>query len=336
MRIAYFYNEEWEKDFVIKHFPDDIFNFVKGTTKDNAALRDPDVSALSIFVNSPVRADVLDRFPNVKFIATRSTGYDHIDLAEVARRGIVVSNVPTYGEHTVAEFAFALLLGLSRRIVDAYTRIETTGSFSQEGLRGFDLRGKTIGVVGTGHIGEHMIKMAKGFDMNVLAFDVFPKAGLAEKLGFTYVSLDELIGSSDVVTLHAPYNEHTHHMINKDNIGKFKRGCYLINTSRGGLVETVALVKGLEDGTLAGAGLDVLEEEGQMVDENMLIAASHPNEESLRTVLANHYLMNHPHVLVTAHIAFNTQEAIERILNITINNITAFKNASPINLVKQG
>lgn len=334
MRIAYFYNEEWEKDYVVKHFPDDIFNFIKGSTKENAAHRDPDVSALSIFVNSPVRADVLDRFPNVKFIATRSTGYDHIDLAEAHQRGITISNVPTYGEHTVAEFAFALLLALSRRIVDAYTRIETTGSFSQEGLRGFDLRGRTIGVIGTGHIGEHMMRMAKGFDMQVVAFDLFPKPELAEKMGFRYVSLDELLSTSDIVSLHAPYNEHTHHMINMDNIGKFKRGSYLINTSRGGLVETVALVKGLEEGILAGAGLDVLEEEGQMVDENMLLATKHPNEESLRTMLANHYLMNHPHVIVTAHIAFNTQEAIERILNVTIDNITAYKNGSPLNVIR--
>lgn len=335
MRIAYFYNEEWEKDYVAKHFPDDIFNFIKGNTKENATLHDHDVSVLSVFVNSPVGADVLDRFPNVKFIATRSTGYDHIDLAEAGRRGIVVSNVPTYGEHTVAEFAMALLLSLSRRIFDAYKRIEMTGSFSQDGLRGFDLRGKTIGIIGTGHIGEHMIKMAKGFDMNVLAFDVFPKPELATTLGFRYVSFDELIENSDVVSLHAPYNEHTHHIINMGNIGKFKKGCYLINTSRGGLVETAALVKGLKDGILAGAGLDVLEEEGGMVDENMLLAEQHPNQEILRTVLSNHYFINHPHVIVTAHIAFNTKEAIERILNITIDNISAYKNNLPVNVVKK-
>lgn len=334
MRIAYFYNEEWEKEYVAKRFPDDIFNFIKGTTKENTTLHDPDVVVLSVFVNSPVGADVLDRFPNLKFIVTRSTGYDHIDLSECAKRGIGISNVPTYGEHTVAEFAMALLLALSRRIVDAYSRIETTGSFSQEGLRGFDLKGRTIGIVGTGHIGEHMIRMARGFDMNVIAFDVYQKTDLAAQLGFRYVSLDELLAASDVISLHAPYNEHTHHMINMDNIGKIKRGCYFINTSRGGLVDTMALVKGLKDGILAGAGLDVLEEEGGMVDENMLLAAPHPSEESLRTVLANHYLIDHPHVIVTAHIAFNTQEAIERILNVTIDNFAAYKNNAPINMVK--
>ncbi len=333
MRIAYFYNEEWEKDYLVKHFPDDIFNFIKGNTSENASLHDPDVTVLSVFVNSPVTADVLDRFPNVKIIATRSTGYDHIDFIETAKRGIIVANVPTYGEHTVAEFSMALLLALSRRIVDAYKRIETTGSFSQDGLRGFDLRGRTIGIIGTGHIGEHMIRMAKAFGMKVLAFDVFPKPDLATELDYQYVSLNELLASADVVSLHAPYNEHTHHMINMENITMFKRGSYLINTSRGGLVETVALVKGLEEGILAGAGLDVLEEEGQMVDENMLLATAHPNEQRLRIVLANHYLINHPQVIVTAHIAFNTQEAIERILNVTIDNIQAFKNEAPIHIV---
>ncbi len=333
MRIAYFYNEEWEKEYVGRNFPDDIFNFIKGTTKDNASHRDPDVTALSVFVNSPVGTEVLDRFPNLKLIVTRSTGFDHIDVAECAKRGIVVSNVPTYGEHTVAEFAMALLLALSRRIVDAHKRIETTGSFAQDGLRGFDLRGKTIGIIGTGHIGEHMIRMARGFDMNVIAFDAFPKPDLAANLGFRYVPLDELLSSSDVISLHAPYNEHTHHMINIQNVTRIKKGCFLINTARGGLVETVALVKGLEEGYLAGAGLDVLEEEGSMVDENLLLAAQHPNEESLRTVLANHYFIGHPRVIVTAHIAFNTQEAIERILNVTIENIAAYERGAPSNVV---
>jgi D-lactate dehydrogenase len=335
MRIVYFYNEEWEKEYVSKKFTQDEFNFIKGSTKDAASIHDTEATVLSVFVNSPVGVAELDRFPNIKLIATRSTGFDHIDLAEAERRGIIVSNVPTYGEHTVAEFAMALLLALSRRITDAYGRIKTTGSFSQDDLRGFDLKGRTIGIIGTGHIGEHMIKMAKGFDMQVVAFDAYPKPELASTLGFRYVAFDELLASSDVISIHAPYNQHTHHMINMENVGKIKHGCYLINTSRGGLVETVALVKGLEEGILAGAGLDVLEEEGQMVDENMLLIAVHPNEENLRTALANHYLIKHPHVIVTAHIAFNTQEAIERILNVTIDNIGAYKNTAPINIVKK-
>ena len=335
MRIAYFYNEEWEQEYVSKKFSDDTFNFIKGSTRDHLEASDTDAEVLSVFVNSPVDAALFDRFPSVRFIAARSTGFDHIDFAEAARRGIRVSNVPTYGEHTVAEFSFALLLALSRKIVDAQNRIEESGSFSQDGLRGFDLKGKTIGIIGTGHIGERMINMARGFDMKIIAFDAYPKPELAAALGFTYLPFEEVLATSDIVSLHAPYNAHTHHMINMQNIHTLKRGSYLINTSRGGLVETMAIVKGLEDGILAGAGLDVLEEEGQMVDEGVILTSEHPNQESLRVVLANHYLVKHPRVIVTAHIAFDTQEAIERILNVTIDNIGAYKGGVPINLVVQ-
>lgn len=333
MRIAYFYNEEWEKEFVSTRLPEDTFNFFKGSTLDNPEAGDADADAISVFVNSKVDGALLDKFPKAKLIAARSTGFDHIDINEVAHRGGMTATVPTYGEHTVAEFAMALLLALSRRIYDAYRRIETTGSFSQENLRGFDLRGRTIGIVGTGHIGVHMIRMAKGFGMNVVAFDVHQNDALASELGFRYMSFDDLLANSDIISLHAPYNPHTHHMINQDNVGKIKRGAYLINTARGGLVETAALVRGLEEGIIAGAGLDVLEEEGHLEDEAGLISMVHPNEDALRTLLANHYFIHHPHVIVTAHIAFNTQEAIERILNTTIQNIQAFKGGSPTNVV---
>lgn len=333
MRIVYFYNEEWEKEYVGKRLPNETFNFIKGTTTENEAMYDPEAQVLSAFVNSRVGALELDRFQSVKLVVTRSTGFDHIDLAECAKRDITVVNVPAYGEHTVAEFAMALLLSLSRRIYDAYRRIETTGSFSQEGLRGFDLRGRTIGIIGTGHIGVHVITMAKGFGMDVLAFDVNHNEELSQKLGFRYVSFEELLAQSDVLSLHAPYNKHTHHIINMENFRTIKRGCYLINTARGGLVETAALVAALEEGILAGAGLDVLEEEGDLYNEETLLLSAHPNEEKLKTLLANHYLIKHPHVIVTAHIAFNTQEAVERILNTMIQNVTAFRDGKPINVV---
>lgn len=333
MHIAYFYNEEWEKEYMAKKLPGDVFHFIKGATKENEGVADEKAQVLCVFVNSPVGGAELDRFPNIKCIVTRSTGFDHIDLTEAKKRGIAVLNVPTYGEHTVAEFAMALLLALSRRIYDAYRRIETTGSFSQEGLRGFDLRERMIGVVGTGHIGEHMITMAKGFGMEVIAFDVKHNDALAAKLGFRYASFDELLASSDVITLHAPHNEHTHHMINMNNIRTIKRGAYLINTARGGLVETAALVTALEEGIIAGAGLDVLEEEGYLSDEEVLLSKEHPQESVLRTTLANHYFIRHPHVIVTPHIAFNTQEAIERILNTTAENIKQFNAGDRMNLV---
>ena len=174
MRIAYFYNEEWEKEFVSSRFPEDSFNFFKGSTVDNPDAVDTDADVLSVFVNSKVDGALLDKFPKARLIAARSTGFDHIDVAEVVRRGGVTANVPTYGEHTVAEFAMALLLSLSRRIYDAYRRIETTGSFSQDGLRGFDLRGKTLGVIGAGSIGVHVIKIAKGFGMKIIYYEPEP------------------------------------------------------------------------------------------------------------------------------------------------------------------
>ncbi|MDO8573112.1 MAG: hydroxyacid dehydrogenase [bacterium] len=333
MRITYVYNEEWEKDYVKSRIPEHSLSFLKAPLEDSQS-RDEDTEVLSVFVNSHISATEMDRFPKLRFISARSTGFDHIDVAEAHRRGIVVSNVPSYGENTVAEFAFALLLALSRKIYDSYHRIAEKGSFSQDGLRGFDLKGKTFGVVGTGRIGRHAIKMAKGFDMNVVAYDPFPNNETAQALSFEYLSLEDLLSRSDIISLHAPYNEHTHHLINTGNIEKIKRGAYLINTARGGLIETVALVKALEEGIVAGAGLDVLEEEGYMGDEIHLLVSPHPKEEDLRILLSNHYFIDHPRVIITPHNAFNTQEAIERILNTTAENIKAFVNGAPINIIK--
>jgi D-lactate dehydrogenase len=253
-------------------------------------------------------------------IATRSTGFDHIDLAAAKARGITVVNVPSYGENTVAEFAFALILALARRVIDADERVRETGTFSQTDLRGFDLAGKTLGVVGTGRIGAHLIRMAQGFDMKVIGFDAYPNTALAEKLGFPYVSLPELLAASDIVTLHVPYNQQTHHLINTETITHLKKGSYLINTARGAIVETEALIEALKSETLAGAALDVLEEETKLQEGSAL------SEE-------NNYLIAHPRVIVTPHVAFNTLEAVKRILDTTAENIKGFSAGSPINLV---
>ena len=271
-------------------------------------------------------------------ILLRFSHRDSIDWLRSYRRAakirsIEIANVPFYGENTVAEFAFALLLALSRRIIDADERVRQTGIFSPTGLRGFDLAEKTIGVVGTGHIGAHIIRMAQGFGMTVIAFDTKPNPDLSHILNFKYVSLSELLGTSDIITLHVPYNEQTHHLINRDNIGSIKKGAYLINTARGAVVETQALIEALRSEQIAGAGLDVLEEEGHLADEAAFLTASHPREEELKTVLEDHYLINHPRVIVTPHLAFNTTEAIERILNATIENIQHFSEGTSTNIV---
>jgi D-lactate dehydrogenase len=332
MNIHYFSGEAWEEAHVRAKLTGEDIAFHEKSLAAYPDLTDPETTVLCTFIESPIGEAEFSRFPALKLIATRSTGFDHIDIAAAKARGITVVNVPFYGENTVAEFAFALLLSLSRRIPEAEERVRS-GVFSPAGLRGFDLAGKTIGVVGCGHIGLHMIRMAQGFGMKVIGFDAYPNEDLSHTLNFTYASLPELLAQSDIISLHVPYNPHTHHLINKENIDGIKKGAYLINTARGAVVETEALVEALQNGTLAGAGLDVLEEEGDLTDETVLLGAPHPNEAALKITLENHYLITHPHVIVTPHLAFNTTEAVERILDTTIENIRHFADESPTNIV---
>ncbi len=325
MKIIFLYKEEWEKSYVEDKFRGKNLDVIFAKSLDEVTAENlHSAEAISVFVSHECKQAELDRLPSLKLIAARSTGFDYVDIALARSRGIEVVYVPSYGENTVAEFAFALLLAISRKIPEAHEQVTETGSFAQGALRGFDLSGKTIGVVGTGRIGLNAIQIAKGFDLNVVAYDPFPKQNIDRDLGFRYASFEELLGVSDIITLHAPYNEHTKHMINEESIYYIKRGAVLINTARGGLVKTEALVKALEEGIISAAGLDVLEEEGDMYDEMKLLGQPHPKLEELKNVLANNYLINHPRVIVTPHIAFNTSEAVQRILDTTVGNILAF------------
>jgi D-lactate dehydrogenase len=209
----------------------------------------------------------------------------------------------------------------------------TAGNFSLEGLQGFDLKGKTIGVVGTGHIGLHVVRIAKGFGMKVLAYDLRPSSIAAEILDFTYTDLDTLLGSSKIVTLHTPLNPHTRHLIGDHNIRKFKRGAILINTARGELIDTEALLKGLDEGWLSGAGLDVLEGEDVFSEEKQLLSNPNVTAESLKTALRNLSLLRRPDMVITPHIGFDSVEAVERILDTTIENIIAYRNGKVQNVV---
>src|SRR6185503_853485 len=260
MKIAFYETADWEAKHITEKLPGHELVFSAERFSDDKLPIDAEV--LSMFVGSPVTPKVLEAMPSLKFVATRTTGFDHLNLEALKAKNIPASNVPTYGQNTVAELAFALILTLARKMYPAIKRVREEGLFSFDGLRGFDIAGKTLGVVGTGHIGEYVIKIAKGFGMNVVAYDPFPKEELAKELGFTYASLEDMVGQADITTIHVPYMPATHHMINKDNIDKFKKGSILINTSRGGLVETDALVYGLRNGILGGYGADVLEEEG--------------------------------------------------------------------------
>lgn len=297
---------------------------------DDVVAQASDCEIISTFIHSHVSDRLLSQLPDLKFLATRSTGFDHIDVEAAARKGIAVANIPYYGENTVAEHTFALILALSRNVHRAYVRTQKT-DFSLEGLVGFDLKNKTLGVVGAGHIGLYVIKMAKGFGMNVLAFDVKQNHFLAEVLGFQYTDMNNLLANSDVITLHAPYNAKTHHMINKGNLAKVKPGALLINTARGGLVDTKALVWALDKGLLGGAGLDVLEGEELIADELEVLSAA--SKKILATLVSDHVLINRENVVITPHIAFYSREAVDRIWKTTIDNIKAYIAGHPENLV---
>jgi len=335
MRVAFFETKDWECDYLSRSFgtrlPGASLQFHSGpvTAAQSSSLRE--VDSLSVFIYSRLTSAVLAELPALKMIATRSTGFDHIDLAACRERGIVVSNVPSYGENTVAEHTFALILMLSRKVHKSYSQVRE-GRVELAMLTGFDLQGKTIGVVGAGRIGLHVIRIARGFGMRVLAFDVRRDTLLADLLGFQYVSMDQLLAESDIVSLNCPLTPETHHLIGAEAIQRMKRGALLINTARGGLVDTDALVQALDSGHLAGAGLDVLEGEELIREEKELLHEKH-DIEKLRTALRTRLLMGRDDVVFTPHNAFNSHEALRRILDTTVENLLAFQAGQPVNRV---
>jgi len=331
MIITFFEIQTWEKKVLAKRFAGHKLNFFpKPLNAETLALAKPS-QIVSVFIGSKISAEIVRQLKKTKLIVTRSTGFDHIDLQACRRQKISVANIPFYGENTVAEHTFALILSLSRNIHLSYLRT-IRDDFSIEGLRGFDLKDKTIGVVGAGHIGLHVIKIARGFGLKVLAYDPDQNPFVAEVLEFSYVPLKELLQKSDIITLHVPDNKATHHLINTKNIKLIKKGAILINTARGGLVETDALIQALDKKILAGAGLDVLEGENLIKEEKQLL---HGNQHSQKLIefVKDHIILNHDKVVFTPHIAFYSQEALERILETTVENIQAFIKHQPKNLV---
>ena len=294
-----------------------------------------DAGVVSTFIYSKLGRDVLEKLPALELIATRSTGYDHIDTGYCAERGITVSNVPTYGENTVAEHVFALLLSISHRMREAIERARS-GRFTPEGLEGFDLQGKTLGVIGTGNIGAHVIRIARGFGMKVLAFDVRPQPRLTAEYGFSYASMDELLAAADIITLHVPAIPQTEHLIDARAIARMKQGAILINTARGSIVDARALIEGLRSGKLSAAGLDVLPDEPLIREEAELISSTFANQRDIRELVADHILLTMPNVIVTPHSAFSTREAIGRIVTTTVSNIVSFLDGAPGNVVAAG
>lgn len=337
MKIAFFEVEGWEEPLARAAFPDAELFFIKDDVDEFTPAPQNEFDIISVFVDSHLTPEVLAQFPKLKFVTTRSTGFDHVDLAECAKRGIGVAYVPGYGDNTVAEFAFGLLLNLTRKMYRAIDQVKETGSLTAnfKDLRGMDIKNKTIGIIGTGRIGREMIKIAKGFGMNVVAYDPFPNEAYAKEMIYQYLPLEEVLKTSDVISLHTPYTKETHHLLNRENIGLIKKGAYLVNTARGGIVETDALIAALADGTLAGVGVDVLEEEGPTKDEMQFLRNKSSHMEDFRTILENHMLMKMPNVLITPHNAFNSQEALERIFTTTVENMKGFIGGKPANLVPQ-
>lgn len=337
MRIAFFELEPWEETYLKERMKAmglegriaPSFHAERLTLANVPS--SAEAEAISVFIYSRIEEPILQAMPHLRLVLTRSTGYDHIDLEVCRRRGITVCHVPRYGETTVAEHTFALLLALSRKVHQAYLRAQH-GDFSIEGLRGFDLYGKTLGVIGTGSIGLHVIRIARGFGMRVLAYDVRPNPLFADVLGFTYTDLDTLLQESDIVTLHVPLTPQTYHMINRDTLRKMKRGALLINTARGAVVDTEALLWALEEGILGGAGLDVIEGE-EFVKEERALLASPQAPEAWRHVVQAHLLLRRENVVFTPHIAFNSWEALQRILDTTLANLKAFLEGTPIHTV---
>jgi D-lactate dehydrogenase len=403
MKLGFFEAEGWEKEILERELPDlEIYFTTERLTKENVK-NFQDLNILSIFISSEIDKEIIDSLPNLKLITTRSTGYDHIDCEYCRSKGILVCNVPEYGTKTVAEWTIGLMLNLMRKIYYAIDQIKEVESFDLKNLRGEELYGKTLGVIGTGRIGKEVIKIAKAFGMNILAYDAFPDENFAKEYNVTYVTLEELLKNSDVITIHVNLNPSTYHLINKENIKLIKPGAYLINTARGGIVETEALLYALKEGILKGAALDVLEKETEIKEElDLLVKYTkshlpessdrinypnnrpnnniHPNKrpndipeykpnenqkfspnsgnehsfgqdsgsnktfgqnsgsnnlkETAFTLWQNHILMKMPNVLITPHNAFNSKEAIEKILMITIENIKKFLEGKAINLVK--
>lgn len=274
--------------------------------------------AVCVFVNDTVNAEVVNALHElgVKVIALRCAGYNNVDLKACKETGIRVFRVPAYSPYAVAEHAMALLLAVNRRIHKAHIRTREF-NFSLSGLTGFDLHGKTVGVVGTGKIGRIFADICKGFGMNIIAYDKFPNPNA----GLEYVELEELLRKSDIISLHCPLTEETHHMISDDAVEMMKPGVVIVNTSRGGLVDTEALINGIKVGIIGAACLDVYEEEGEVFYEDLSGHILH-DDKLVR-------LISMPNVIVTSHQAFLTKEALDNIASTTVNNLSRFFSGDP-------
>ncbi len=283
---------------------------------------DLDTDIISVFITSKVDDTLIQRFSGLKLILTRSTGFDHIDITLCGKKGIKVCNVPDYGSNTVAEFTFLLILSLFRKI-----------NFSEKSAvkfsRGSELLGKTIGIVGAGRIGLSVCRIANGFGMKILYYNRSVNENF-EKMGAIKSDLNKLLSDSDIVTLHIPLITETFHLINKDNITLMKKTAFLVNTSRGGIIDTEAVVNALDSGSIAGVALDVIEGE-EFSGREVEIIKKKENYDIIKNALETNILRNFDNAILTPHIAYNTDEALLRIINTTFENIMAQYKGNNLN-----
>ena len=334
--VAFFTERLPQHDLRFAHTPDDVAG---------------DAEALCCFIRTGIDAAFLAARPRLRLVCTRSTGVDHIDLAACRARGITVCRVPSYGETTVAEHTFALLLALSRHLLE-FMITPQRRTFSYADIRGFDLCGRTLGIVGMGQIGQGVARIAAGFRMRVLACDIAPQEDVARELGFTYTSFDTLLSQSDIVSLHTGLSDETRHMLDRAALARCRPGVIIINTARGGLIDTAALREALDSGQVAGAGLDVLEDERVLrepaasiiardISEHLREARPAPEAHDparireLEQLMHDDALLARPNVVFTPHVAFNSIEAIARIRDVTLESIAAFAAGCAVNVVEQ-
>jgi len=324
MEVAVYSIRKFEKDLLEKYCKNHTLHFLETRLKLETAGLAKGAKAVSIFVNDDASAPVLQKLKeiDIQYLVLRSAGFNHVDLKEAQRLGIRVARVPDYSPAAIAEHTIALMLVLNRKLIKAHSRIRDL-NFSLEGLTGFDMSGKTVGVIGTGKIGGVVIRILNGFNCNILAFDPYPDEKLKSKYNVQYTDLTTLFQKSDIITLHSPLTPESRYIINKESIDLMKQGVMLINTSRGGLVNTKEAIKALKKGKIGSFGMDVYEEEGGLFFED------HSEDILQDDVIAR--LMTFQNVIITSHQAFLTHEALVNIAETTGHNLDCWENreASP-------
>lgn len=296
-----------------------------------------DAEIISIFVSSKLPAPLIDKMPLLKLIACRSAGFNNVDTAKAKERNIPVVTVPTYGEHTVAEYSFALLLSLTRMVPETIKSVKESVCIEPHLIRGIDLNKKILGVIGTGKIGKRVIEIAKGFGMTVVAHDPYEDKEASVTLGFQYVSLETLCKEADIITLHSPLTKENHHLLSNELFEVMKKGVYIVNTARGELIDTKALIVALDTNKVAACALDVVEGEELLNERCKITDVAHREpQQLLEESFFINSLLSHPRVILTPHIAYNTLEAVERINTTTTENILSYLQGTTINEVHPG